>query len=281
MYSSFYFLKKKRKTKKRYKQPELQKGALLFQETWFLNNQIFMSKDPYITSYGLIVYYPENKVNKYVIYQQRDTYEYIDFVQGNWVDYDDIYFLFSKMSFPERERIRNYTIEELCNDLWVKRDTKYFRDMFPRAKKKYETIVADVQHFLDSTTTVVVQPQWGFPKGKKQSKEANKKCALREFKEETSMRDIRITILNTSPYREEFVGSNNKFYRTIYYVAKADKMHEPGIIYTNDAIRKTSVSPEAMDVKWVSLLESKQYISLPRYEILRKVEEFLNDKKIP
>ena len=63
------------------------------------------------------------------------------------------------------------------------------------------------------------EPEWGFPKGRRNLKESDLDCALREFQEETNIKKNQITILNITPVIEYFKGTNNINYKHIYYFA--------------------------------------------------------------
>jgi 8-oxo-dGTP pyrophosphatase MutT (NUDIX family) len=63
------------------------------------------------------------------------------------------------------------------------------------------------------------EPEWGFPKGRRNLKESDLDCALREFQEETNIKKNQITILTITPIIEYFKGTNNINYKHIYYFA--------------------------------------------------------------
>jgi 8-oxo-dGTP pyrophosphatase MutT (NUDIX family) len=65
-----------------------------------------------------------------------------------------------------------------------------------------------------------VEPEWGFPKGRKNNQEKDLHCALREFEEETGYSTNHIRIVeNMMPFEEIFTGSNYKSYKHKYYLA--------------------------------------------------------------
>ena len=58
------------------------------------------------------------------------------------------------------------------------------------------------------------EPEWGFPKGRRNYKEKDLECALREFEEETGIQKSSLTIIkNLNPFEEIFTGSNLKSYK--------------------------------------------------------------------
>ena len=63
------------------------------------------------------------------------------------------------------------------------------------------------------------EPEWGFPKGRRNYQENDYTCALREFNEETGIDRSALTILqNIAPYEETFTGSNYKSYKHKYFL---------------------------------------------------------------
>lgn len=64
-----------------------------------------------------------------------------------------------------------------------------------------------------------LEPEWGFPKGRRNHLENEYTCALREFQEETGYAsNLLINIQNIIPVEEVFVGSNLKTYKHKYYL---------------------------------------------------------------
>jgi len=66
---------------------------------------------------------------------------------------------------------------------------------------------------------VYTEPEWGFPKGRKNSQEKDLQCALREFGEETGYLSSNIHVIeNVLPFEEIFTGSNYKSYKHKYFL---------------------------------------------------------------
>jgi len=183
-----------------------------------------------ITSYGLILFYMDKKnpvlpIPKFLIYQRRDNYEYIDILRGNWNNEKRLKELFAALSPDEKCRIRDYTFEELWDDLWVSRENAIHKDGFDKAKKRYEMIKAKIPEYLKEGLEFegsCLEPPWGFPKGKKNEaeKETDKECALRETAEETGFSMEDVVIWETNHFVENYKGNNGKPYCTYYYIAE-------------------------------------------------------------
>ena len=230
-----------------------------------------------ITSYGLILYTVVNDKPIFLLYQRRDNFEYMDFLRGVWISEGQLPGLFSLMSPDERKRIREYTFQELWNDLWVEHSCRIFRDGFSKAKRKYDSIRDKIPNLLDTTSSHIREPPWGFPKGKKNSfKEESITCAIREFTEETRIPSDLIHVMTTSPFVENFKGSNCKSYATHYYLATINEPIHPQIIDTPHCIRKTTISEEAINVKWFTFEETNNLLNSRRQAILRSALDIIN-----
>lgn len=228
--------------------------------------------DKPIMSYGVILYTitPDNEI-KFLLYQRRDSFEYMDYMRGYWSTKDDIYRLFELMSPEERERVQNFTFDELWDDLWVNHTYRIYEDGYKSAKRKYDYSRSYINHALETTQSMIENPPWGFPKGKKNnSKENELTCALREFKEETKL-DARIDVKGFT-YKEKFRGTNGRIYSTVYYLASTDNMITPDLMVTPSCIRKKTISEEASNVLWFSYEEALTKLNPIRRCILEKVK---------
>lgn len=73
----------------------------------------------------------------------------------------------------------------------------------------------------DGTVTLHNEPEWGIPKGKRQNKETDLQCAIREFQEETQINAGSLKIYkNIIPLEEIYKGGNGVEYRHIYFIAE-------------------------------------------------------------
>jgi 8-oxo-dGTP pyrophosphatase MutT (NUDIX family) len=95
------------------------------------------------------------------------------------------------------------------------------------------------------------EPEWGFPKGKRNYNESDVDCALREFYEETGIktRNMTFVVSNLAPYEEIFMGSNYKSYKHRYFLMYVD-------YNTSVAEKMTDVDKfEVSKVEWKSFNE--------------------------
>jgi 8-oxo-dGTP pyrophosphatase MutT (NUDIX family) len=67
------------------------------------------------------------------------------------------------------------------------------------------------------------EPEWGFPKGRRNHQENDYECALREMTEETGFPSTIVkNIKNILPFDETFLGSNYKSYKHRYFLMYMD-----------------------------------------------------------
>ena len=127
---------------------------------------------------------------------------------------------------PPKVNLRNSgkNQEEFCKD--------HIRDPYKleqhNSHNKFETLKTGVYTKTDSynleelirmTEQKWTEPEWGFPKGRRNYQEKYYDCAVREFCEETGYAiDKLIPLKNIQPFEEIFTGSNYKSYKHKYYV---------------------------------------------------------------
>lgn len=70
------------------------------------------------------------------------------------------------------------------------------------------------------------EPEWGFPKGRRNYRESDYDCAIREFCEETGFdQKVLRNVQNVVPFEEIFMGSNYKSYKHRYYLVNIPYVH--------------------------------------------------------
>jgi 8-oxo-dGTP pyrophosphatase MutT (NUDIX family) len=128
--------------------------------------------------------------------------------------------------------IRNNTFEELWKDLWGEK-TINNNNEFNESKEKFDllkkgiiikkndiNIFFNLNKLLKDVIYNFKEPEWGFPKGRRNSKEKNIECAKREFEEETNISMNDYNIINMTPLEETYLASNNLKYKHIYYISQ-------------------------------------------------------------
>lgn len=215
----------------------------------------------------------------FLLQQRRDTFEYVDFLFGSWSPFErTIDEIFTLMTEEERDRIKDYTFEELWDDIWIDRTAKQYTENKAKAKSRYESIQYQIPVILSRTKSIVKELPWGFPKGRKKDlQETDLMCAVRETEEETRIPRENYNILlpsETFKLPEQFKGSNNLFYNTIYFFAEVNGNYDilqP--INTPQCIRQTCYSLESTAVKWVTYQEACKCLNNRRQLLLKEALE--------
>ena len=80
--------------------------------------------------------------------------------------------------------------------------------------------IITLNDIIENSKTQWSETEWEFPKGRRNSKERDIDCALREFEEETGINKNRISVIeNILPFEEIFIGTNHKSYKHKYFLA--------------------------------------------------------------
>lgn len=233
-----------------------------------------------IESFGIILTCEHEGKTYFLIYKRRDTYEYIEFIRGVWSSNTHVRKLFSLMTKEERDRIRNYTFDELWNDLWVEKEFRLYKDGKDKGRTKYNSIKPHIPNIIDTTFPSTKPCLWGFPKGKKNGHlETDIVCALREFEEETRIGKELLVVDEQDIIVEEFKGTNNKYYSSKYFVAEIPEMIMPSYQLTPDNIRKTTISDEAIDLMWCDADGLWRYLDEKKMDALYKCGKLLPSQR--
>ena len=92
--------------------------------------------------------------------------------------------------------------------------SSFFKDTGKNDYYSIQSIIDDV-----SNETQWEEPEWGFPKGRRNYQEKDYETAIREFSEETGYENKHLkNIQNIMPFEEILIGSNYKSYKNKYYL---------------------------------------------------------------
>lgn len=242
-----------------------------------------------ITSYGIICFHIVNGIIRFIMVQRKDSLSYIEFLRGKYALNQKQYILklFENMTISEREAIKNEDFSILWKKLWQIDRSKNFVKEYNDAKSKFEIlkkgynmkmnqqnsplIYFNIDYILLNTKSVLGEPEWGFPKGRRNINENDFSCALREFYEETNIPSKYIHMLKHPPYEEVFTGSNNIRYRHIYYLAYYN-CNDTSYLFVNPLNKLQS--REIKDIKSFEYIQAQTKIrnhNIERKELLKRV----------
>ena len=193
-------------------------------------------------------------MREYLLIRRKDTLGFVDFMRGKYSIYNKEYILnmIKQMTNAEKRRLINEPFSKLWEDLWgihstklqTTNKTRHLTDMNAKiassrtldpykaeensSRNKFESLKSGVytktdcytlEELIQSTPYIWNEPEWGFPKGRRNYQERDYDCAVREFCEETGYHSENLTVLkNIQPFEEIFTGSNYKSYKHKYYV---------------------------------------------------------------
>lgn len=194
-----------------------------------------------IISNGIIAYrYNPNNQIEYLMVCRKHSFGLIDFIRGKYAVNNKYYItnMFNQMTHVEKMMLKTKSFEEIWQYIWNKpADFKSSKSEESISCDKFNTLKAgltltlsngtvdtySLDMIIDSIKPNWLEPEWGFPKGKRNYNESDTDCAIREFEEETGLSLNKDHIVaNIAPYEEKFCGSNYKTYKNKYMLAKME-----------------------------------------------------------
>ena len=238
-----------------------------------------------IISNGIIATRHNNNKNKweFLIICRKNTLGYIDFLRGKYPLYNKEYIaeLINEMTVYEKSNLLTKNFEELWLNLWgdyvglqYRGEEKSSKDKFTQIKKGI--VISnderyDLQSLIDASNTEWSEPEWGFPKGRRNYGENDLTCGLREWEEETGIDKKYLDIVkNIIPFNEVFVGSNYKSYLHKYFL---------GIIKNGEIDLSRYQNSEVSNMTWASLDECEAKFrpyNREKYEIVKNINNILD-----
>jgi 8-oxo-dGTP pyrophosphatase MutT (NUDIX family) len=231
-----------------------------------------------ITSLGVIAFRNNNGVVEYLMIRRKETLGYIDFMRGKYQLNDPEYIknMLKQMTKEEQQNILEKDFDELWTKIWgdegynnkYKMEETSSKDKFNMLKNGSLKIDYRLSDLLKDTQSVWLEPEWGFPKGRRNYQEKDYDCGVREFCEETGYNENKIEpMVNVVPYEETFTGSNYKSYKHKYFLMYM-KYHESKDT-TN--YQKSEVSKMEWGSLEKCLLKIRDY-NLEKKDVITKVD---------
>lgn len=165
-----------------------------------------------------------------LLLQRKHTNAFVDLVKGNYTSLMLLPSLISELTCEEKKKIKFCAFEDLWRCMWIYicRKNAHHSPEYKRAYQIYRRNAQSILQHIDQSSHHNVFTEFGFPKGRRNRNESGLQCAIREFVEESgySSRDLEIIDANFN-IKEEFVGSDNKYYRHVYYLARVSSQRDP------------------------------------------------------
>ena len=204
--------------------------------------------------------------------RRKDSMSFVEFISGKYDSTNTEYLkrLLKNMTSVEQEMLLTYSFEDLWSKLWgSSRDI--FCEEFDISKEKFQRL--DLPKLIIETKSSYVEPEWGFPKGRRMKGETDVQCAIREFSEETNIPSESYTVLENVSFTEVFKGTNDVSYKHVYFVALLKNSKLFNVKQKLTAMQRREISL----VDWKSLTECKKVIR-PHYTERRNILTELENK---
>lgn len=178
-----------------------------------------------IRSYGIIAYKKTKSGLKFLMIRRRNTIGYIDFLRGkyklyNKINIEKVKCMIGEMTDKEKLDLLTLDFDTIWDQLWLNHSSGIYLNEKEKCRKIFNML--DVKRLIkDSGKSRYFEQEYGFPKGRKNMNESPTECAIREFKEETCLKDDDFKLcVFFNPILENFIGSDNVKYSHYYYLAE-------------------------------------------------------------
>jgi 8-oxo-dGTP pyrophosphatase MutT (NUDIX family) len=239
-----------------------------------------------ITSYGVILfrvrgwnqadalihgsptgYDPSKHHLEFLLIQRRDSISFIEIMRGKYKvsNHEYIIQLLNGMTAVERERLLTEPFESLWEGLWgvpleISHSYKYEREQARQKLELLRTGQPSLQDLIARAGPAWTTPEWGFPKGRRDLRESEFACAMREMWEETNIHEKDICVVRgLDPLEEEFRGTNDITYLHKYYVTYVPD-GTGGQSFEQSFKENPHIRREVGDIQWCSLERALSYI---------------------
>jgi 8-oxo-dGTP pyrophosphatase MutT (NUDIX family) len=169
--------------------------------------------------------------------------------------------------------------------MWGETSNSQYKSEEQSSSKKIEIIkngitsingeTINLTNIVNNSTTQWKETEWEFPKGRRNFKEKDLDCALREFEEETGISTSKIKLIeNILPFEETFIGTNHKSYKHKYFLAYMSETEE-----FLDNFQVTEVSK----LEWKTIdecLESIRPYNLEKKELIKNINKVLEEYRL-
>jgi 8-oxo-dGTP pyrophosphatase MutT (NUDIX family) len=222
---------------------------------------------------------------EYLLIQRRDSLGYIDIMRGKYKPTDTEYITqqVRGMTTVEQKKLLTDPFDVLWEALWgpPTEGSNAYKHEKDQSRQKLDTLRAGagcvpLSEILETVGRGWMTPEWGFPKGRRDTRETEYACAIREMREETGLteQDV-VPIRNLEPIREVFFGSNHIQYSHKYFILFVPRDVPVALDPNNEHMRR-----EIGDIRWCSLEEALALIrpeNVEKREVLLRVSRLLRN----
>lgn len=209
---------------------------------------------------------------EYLMVKRRFTYSFFDFLMGNYKLADISYIGKMITRMTKQEKFFLFTKDNF-NELWklIWKNDSFFKTNYYCGLVKFTILkrgymidgnYINLEILLTRNKTTFSNCEWGFPKGKKEPGEDEFISAVREFEEETGIKNY--SIIDMPNIYENHRAINGIVYKTFLYFAY---IHDNNIVNIENC--DTS---EIADIKWFSKNDLTEKIRFYQNSIIKSIE---------
>jgi 8-oxo-dGTP pyrophosphatase MutT (NUDIX family) len=222
---------------------------------------------------------------EYLMIQRRDSIGFVEFMRGKYnpTDTDYVRCQLEGMTREEQRRLVETPFDDLWSELWGLPQEGFhaYRNEKEQARQKLEELRSNrpsLQSLIDAIPVIHDTPEWGFPKGRRDSYESEYACAMREFKEETNLSEKDVyPVRNLDPISEVFTGTNSVQYCHKYFMVYVPPAVAHGVAMVPESVNK-DMAREVGDIRWFSLegaLERIRPLHVEKRNVLLRADAVL------
>ena len=236
-----------------------------------------------VTSYGVIAmrYADSTKhINslQFLLIRRKDSISYIEFIRGKYNPSDEkfIFTLLRNMTQDEQKRLLSHTFEQIWQNMWGNiSKLQSHRNDYQKSEERFNLLHPNLDKWISANPSQWTEPEWGFPKGRRNTFEKDVHCAIREFVEETGLEENQFSMVhNTKSIIESYIGSNKVHYCHKYYLAICNSSVNVKVDNTN-----VHMTREIGDIQWLSFHDAFAKIrpdNIEKREILMKSQKIMS-----
>jgi len=201
---------------------------------------------------------------KFMMVRRKDTYGYVDFLRGklDFNNHSAVQSIVDEMTVYEKEIICGITsvsdVCELRKRMWGDFKIQFRKEESDACTNIMRFVTGNpgiLRSMVDASSTHWLDPEWGFPKGKREHHESDIRCALREFEEETGISRNTIDVIrNIKPVEEIYIGTDTRPYKHKYFLSVIDGENAARIPLTQ--FQKSEISK----IAWMSPTQAIEMI---------------------
>lgn len=214
-------------------------------------------RDPVLSCGLLLIDSPTLPVSpdrtRIIMIRRKDSLSFSEIMRGKYdpADVDYVSRLIKNMTLKEQAAFTSEPFELLWKNLWG--DDRMSGE-YVQSREKFNQL--DRWNIMKEHMSEYLEPEWGFPKGRRMRGESDLSCAIREFEEETNISRESYVVLKNMVLEETFTGLNGILYRHVYFVAL---LKRPDLINLNQKFTPMQ-RREISSIAWKSFEESEALV---------------------